>query len=201
MIGWLIALAVVALLLWMKVGVALRWDDGCSRMKLRVGILRVSLSTEQKMPSKPEVKTKKNEEKPASIAKKTKKNTQLKPWLLALWQQRSAVLALLGRVLHAPTLDELQLDIAAGGEEPELTYGKIWAALGAGLPVLHGIFRVKKQRLDVTCRYDLPETQVVAKITATVRVYELLALAAGCLGLLLKVYKAKKVTDKAVRSS
>lgn len=187
MIGWLIVLAVVALLLWMKVGVALRWDDGCSRMKLRVGILRLSLSTKEKMPSKPEVKT-----------KKTKKNTQLKPWLMALWQQRSAVLALLGRVLHAPTLDELQLDIAAGGEEPELTYGKIWAALGAGLPVLHGIFRVKKQRLDVTCRYDLPETQVVAKITATVRVYVLLALAAGCLGLLLKVYKAKKVTDKAV---
>lgn len=193
--GWAIAAVLLAFLLCAKVGLQLIWDDGASKIKLRVGIFRFDLSKTEK---KTGLKTKKKQEKPASIEKKTKKSTSVKPWLLALWQERGAVLALLGRVLHAPTMDRLHLELAAGGQEPELTYGKIWAGLCAVLPAIHNLFQVKKQSISVTCQPQLPRTQIRAEVAATVRIYELLALAIGGVKLLWKLYQSKKAMDKAV---
>ena len=48
MIGWLITLVILALFLLLKVGVFFHWDDQSSVLKIRIGVFRFSLSTEEK---------------------------------------------------------------------------------------------------------------------------------------------------------
>ena len=52
MTGWLIALVILALFLLLKVGVFFHWDDQSSVLKIRIGVFRFSLSTEEKEPKK-----------------------------------------------------------------------------------------------------------------------------------------------------
>ncbi len=119
---------------------------------------------------------------------------------MALLERRSELLSLIGKVLKSPTLDLLRLHIAVGGSDSEMTYGKICAGMGAGLPVLYNTFRVKKDDIRVTCRYDLPKVVIMAEIEATIRICEVFALIGMVIGLLVKIYLTKKRNDKAVRT-
>lgn len=202
MIGWLIALAVLVLFLLLKVGVFLHWDSEASVLKVRVGLFRFSLSTDEKKGKKK--KQTKKDTKPASPAKaKGEKNdkTNLKKWIKALLAHWTDLFSLLGKVLTSPALDLLRLYIAVAGEDAELQYGKYCAGLSAGLPVLHNTFCVKKQDIQIACRYEIPKTQIMAEVEATVRIYEVFALVGSALGLLVKIFLTKKRNDKAVHTN
>ena len=107
---------------------------------------------------------------------------------------------MIGKVLTSPTLDILRLHIAVGGGDPEMTYGKICAGMGAGLPLLYNTFRVKKDDIQVVCRYDLSKVVIMAEVEATIRIGEVFALVGTVIGLLVKIYLTKKRNDKAVRT-
>ena len=208
MIGWLIALVVFLLLLLLKVGVRILWDSESLLLKIRVGLLRFSLSSEKKSKKK-ETKKKKQEKKPEQTAQpqgvKQKKEQKgmspsLKSWLIALLERRGELLSMIGKVLTSPTLDILRLHIAVGGGDPEMTYGKICAGMGAGLPLLYNTFRVKKDDIQVVCRYDLSKVVIMAEVEATIRIGEVFALVGTVIGLLVKIYLTKKRNDKAVRT-
>ena len=210
MIGWLVALVLLALFLFLKVGVRFLWNSDTSILKIRVGFLRFSLATGEKKKKKP--KKKKTENRPTAQvtgqapsegkAKQQKKpmSPALKSWIRAVLERRGELLALIGKVLKSPTLDLLRLHIAAGGDDAELQYGKICAGLGAGLPVLYNIFRVKKDEIQVICRYDLPKMEIMAEVEATIMIYEVFAIIGAVIGLLIKIYLTKKRNDKAVRT-
>ncbi len=200
MTGWLITLAVLALFLLLKVGVYFHWDNQETVLKIRIGLFRFSLSTEEKKPKKK--KEKKPEKQPASPAQQKEKNadkTNLKKWIKALLAHWADLFSLLGKILKSPTLDLLRLYIAVAGEDTELRYGKFCAGLSAGLPVLHNTFRVKKQDIQIACRYETPKTQIMAEAEATIRIYEVFALVGSVLGLLVKIFLTKKRNDKAVQ--
>ena len=208
MIGWLIALVVFLLLLLLKVGVRILWDSESLLLKIRVGLLRFSLSSEKKSKKK-KTKKKKQEKKPEQTAQpqgvKQKKEQKgmspsLKSWLIALLERRGELLSMIGKVLTSPTLDILRLHIAVGGGDPEMTYGKICAGMGAGLPLLYNTFRVKKDDIQVVCRYDLSKVVIMAEVEATIRIGEVIALVGTVIGLLVKIYLTKKRNDKAVRT-
>lgn len=208
MIGWLIALVVFLLLLLLKVGVRILWDSESLLLKIRVGLLRFSLSSEKKSKKK-KTKKKKQEKKPEQTAQpqgvKQKKEQKgmspsLKSWLIALLERRGELLSMIGKVLTSPTLDILRLHIAVGGGDPEMTYGKICAGMGAGLPLLYNTFRVKKDDIQVVCRYDLSKVVIMAEVEATIRIGEVFALVGTVIGLLVKIYLTKKRNDKAVRT-
>ena len=208
MIGWLIALVVFLLLLLLKVGVRILWDSESLLLKIRVGLLRFSLSSEEKSKKK-KTKKKKQEKKPEQTAQpqgvKQKKEQKgmspsLKSWLIALLERRGELLSMIGKVLTSPTLDILRLHIAVGGGDPEMTYGKICAGMGAGLPLLYNTFRVKKDDIQVVCRYDLSKVVIMAEVEATIRIGEVFALVGTVIGLLVKIYLTKKRNDKAVRT-
>ena len=197
MIGWLIALTVIAVFLITKVGVRFYWDSDSSVLKIRVGLIRFSLPTKEE-PEQPAPKPVK-----ASAPKKKGLSPTLKKWLKALWENREALLKLIGNVLRSPVLDLLRLHIAVGNTDPAacaLNYGRICAGLSAGLPVLKNTFRVKKQDIDVSCRFDLPNMEIKAEVEASVRVYEVFAILGAALGLLLKLYRSTKSTQKAVQN-
>lgn len=215
MIGWIIAIALLALFLWMKVGIRFRWDSQSSLLIIRVGFLRFSLSTEErkkdgkKKPKKENAAKGKRSDRtqPAADNKKSEKKKGLSPslksWIKAVLECWRDLVALIGKVLKSPTLDLIRLHIAVGGSDPEacaMMYGKICAGLGAGMPVLSNIFWVKKQDIDVACRFDLPKMEIMAEVEATVMIYEVFALIGTVLGLLVKIFFTKKRNDKAVQA-
>lgn len=209
--GWIITLGILALFLLLKVGVRFLWDSGTSHLKIRIGLLRFSLSTEEK--EKKPKKEKKRKEKQAAKAqtsavaadskKKKGMSPTLKKWIKALLEHWRDLFAIIGKILRMPTLDLLRLHIAVGNSDPAacaLTYGKICAGLSAGLPVLCNTFRVHKQDIDVSCRYDLSKMDIMAEVEATVHIYEVFALIGAAIGLLLKLYFTTKNYDKAVQN-
>lgn len=200
MTGWLIALVILALFLLLKVGVFFHWDDQSSVLKIRIGVFRFSLSTEEKEPKKKKgAKAKKQAAStPQQKEKKTDK-TNLKKWIKVLLAHWTDLVTLLGKVLTSPTLDLLRLYIAVAGDDAELQYGKYCAGLSAGLPVLQNTFCVKKQDIQIACRYEIPKTQIMAEAEATIRIYEVFALVGSALGLLVKLFLTKKRNDKAVQ--
>ena len=202
MIGWLIALAVLGLFLLLKVGVFFHWDSETSLLKVRVGLFRFSLSTDEKKPKKEnEVKSEKQPVSPAKETKSKSDKTNLKKWVKALLAHWTDLFSFLGKVLQSPSLDLLRLYIAVAGDDAELQYGKYCAGLSAGLPVLHNTFQIKKQDIQIACRYEIPKTQIMAEVEATVRIYEVFALVGSALGLLVKIFLTKKRNDKAVHTN
>lgn len=206
MIGWILAVVLLILFLRLKVGVRFYWDSQSSVLKIRIGFLRFALSTEAKKKKKPKKEKKpaaKNKAVTESKPKKKGLSPSLKSWLKALLECRMELLALIGKVLKSPTLDLLRLHISAGGSDAEacaMTYGKICAGLGAGLPVLCNTFRVKKQDIQVGCCYELSKTQIMAEVEATVMIYEVFAIIGTVLKLLVTIYITKKRNDKAVQT-
>jgi len=204
--GWAIAIVLVILILRLKVGVRFRWDSGDSLLKVRVGMLRFSLPAgKDKSDRKTKVSHKTPPSEPTIPTQKKKKglSPSLKSWLKALLACWRELLALIGKVLKSPTLDLLRLHMMVGGGDPEvcaMNYGKICAGLSAGLPVLQRVFRVRKQDIDITCRYDLKKTETLAEVEATVMIYEIFALIGAVLVLLVKIYITKKQNDKAVQT-
>ena len=198
MIGWLIAAAALYLFLNMKAGIRLRWESGEAKLKLRVGILRFSLSTS----TKKETKDQKNTD---TINKSKGKNTAkpgLKKWVRALIAHWRELLALVSRVLRLPKLDLMRLHIAAGGKDAEgcaMNYGRICAGLSAVLPIFLETFAVKKQDIDVSCCFDRTDIHIFAEVEAIVRIYEILGLLGSIAGLLFKFHRHTKISEKAVQ--
>ncbi len=202
MTGWVIFLIILALFLLMKVGVRFQWDSGTSLLKIRVGFIRFALPTGEKKTQKK--KPAKEQSPAAEMVKKEKKpmNPSLKSWIKAVLECWRDLIALIGKVLRSPTLDLLQLYIDVGGKDAgdcALTYGRICAGVSAALPALHNSFRVKKQDIQVACRYDRSKVEIAAEVEATVMIYEIFALIGTVLGLLIKLYMTKKRNDKAVQ--
>lgn len=193
MIGWLAALAAVALLLSMKVGLNLRWESGTAILKVRVGPVRFSLSTSKK--------TKKTAD--DNTGKSIKKQNQpvTKKWVKAVLAHWREFLQLIGKILRAPQLDLLSLQIKVGDTDPEkcaMQYGRLCAGLSAGLPLVERVIPIQKKEIHVDCDFALHKSDIFAEAEATVRVAEIFALAAAALLLLVKIYRQVKNNEKAV---
>lgn len=200
MIGWVITAAVLSLLLFMKVGVWLHWESGTAVLKLRIGLLRFNLSTDNKKPAKIKQSTDKKDV--AKAEKPAGKAPMLKKWLRALVYHWREVLHFVARILRSPKLELLRLHVAVGGMDPEICamrYGKICAGLSAAMPVVQSLFAIKKQDMDVSCCFEKKNTELLAETELTVRVYEVLCLLFGGLVLLIRLYRHTKTLEKAVQ--
>lgn len=194
MIGWLVASAAAVLLLSMKVGVNLRWESGAAILKVRVGPVRFSLSTNQKIEKK---KPANNQTK--SIKKPDKSAT--KRWVKAVLAHWREFLQLIGKILRSPRLDLLSLQIKVGDKDPEkcaMQYGRLCAGLSAGLPFVKQILPIEKEEISVSCNFEQKKSEIFAEAEATVRVGEILGLAAAALLLLIRIYRHVKNNEKAV---
>ena len=195
MIGWVILLVLLALLLIMKAGVRLLWESGSAQLKVRIGFLRFSLSANEK--KKP---TRNSERKNKS--NQSKKNPSLNKWIRALVHHWRNVLDLVVTVLRMPKLDLFRLHVTIGGKDPEvcaMNYGRVCAGLSGFLPVLQQMIPIKKQDVQVACGFAQQENDIMAEIETTVRVYEILGLLCGSLGLIVKLYRHTKSLERAVQ--
>ena len=188
---WLMITGLLALLAFLKVGVRVVYHDAFA-IKFKIGRFRFSLfgkksSDENKTPPK------------SGSQKKTKRNW--KPLLNAVFEKRSEILFLIGRILTTPTLDDLMVHIEVGAEEPDkcaLKYGEICSVVGILLAGIENTFTVKKRRVDILCCFDKADLQIDAEVEITLRVYEIIALAAAALKLGFGIYRQGKSNKKVV---
>ena len=145
----------------------------------------------------------KEHETAAGAAAQTKgKKANLKPWIDAVMTYWRELLALVGHILTAPTLDILRLEVWVGGKDAEacaMTYGRICAMIGSVLPVVENTFGIRKRKIDVWCCFDRDDMEISAEATVTVRIYEIFALVFALLGLGIKLLLEARNNTKAVQ--
>ena len=189
--------AILVIITLMRVGVFVIWD-GSLTLKLILGPIRLSLSSDSK-----------KSEDVSSAEKKTKKqraskseNKQKSPWPRVLFSNWHELLELVGRVLRMPLLDPLVLKVTFGGEDPAsgaLNYGRAWALVGALMPILERNFTIGRRDINVQLDQKASEISVYAKAALTARVGQCIRLAVSALILFLRLYNETKQTEKAVQ--
>ncbi len=192
MIGWLIAASVAVLLLHTKAGLLLSWKDNMFTWKIRMGPFLFRLPEEQQ--KQKTVRTKQKTEK----TKKWARIHNVFPIIKTHWRE---LLELIDRVLRAPCMQRLRLNVFVGGSDPEecaMNYGRICAIISAVLPVVKHTFEIKKEQVDVFCCYEQPTTTVAAEALIILRFGELIVLMAAVLRQLLLIRKSIPTTKKAV---
>ncbi len=193
------AIVLLALLLLglLKVGVRLAWDHDQLMLRLVVGPFRIAL---------PKAKAHKRLKQPAPVKKEAeppktvKKKSTGKLWLRALADHWQDVAALIGKSLRTPTLDKVVLHLTVGGEDAAacaLNYGRVCAAASCALPVLENTFRIRQRDIQMQWNYELDKLDCFFQTELTVRIYEILVLAAAGLKLLFQLYREIKIKQKA----
>lgn len=174
--GWLIALAAIALLAFVPLGISAKYDAGGAAAWLIIGPVRLALYPSRKTGKKREKSSKTEEKKDKSG--KEKKGGSLADFFPLL----NAVLDFLGDLLFRKLrVNLLQVRIVMAGDDPcdlAVNYGRAWAAMGNLVPVLERFFVIKKRDLQVDCDFDGEKTLIDAKLILTVTFGRLLHLGA-----------------------
>jgi hypothetical protein len=177
--GWLIALAVIAALACLPLGIKAKYDDGGAAVWLILGPLRPLLYPADKTEKKPKKKT---EEKKSSGPEKKqnpdqeKKGGSFSDFLPLL----DALMDFLGDLLcRKLRVKKLQAKVIMAGDDPcdlAVNYGRAWAALGNLVPVLERFFIIKKRDLQVECDFTAEKTLFNAHLEITITLGRLLHL-------------------------
>ena len=156
--GWLIALAVVASVLFLPLGFSAIYRQDDPGVWLLIGPLRFRVYPgRQKKKSKKS--TQENEKKDAS------KGGSYKDF----WPVVRTIYAFLGEFRRKILVKRLDLKVILAGDDPAdlaVNYGRSWAALGSLMPQLKRLFRIREQNIEVECDFTAEETLVYARIDA-----------------------------------
>lgn len=191
-LAWLIVLAVLLTLAYLKIGVHLFYKEQVFGLKLQAGPFQLNFGGNEK------------EEKKKSSGSANRGQKKKKPklsWFDAVKNNWEELVELLSKVLTAPALDVLRLQIAVGSSDPAdcaMKYGKVCAAVGAVLAPLENTFSVKKRDVQVACCFDRDKITAEGEAALTLRIYESIFLAVAILRFGLKFYRDAKTNMKVV---
>ena len=173
--GWLIALAVVAALAFLPLGIKAKYDEGGAVVWLILGPVRTLLYPSQK------TEKKQKKEAPAQSQEKKKSGGDKKGGSFSdFFPLLDAVLDFLGDLLcRKLRVKKLQAKVIMAGDDPcdlAVNYGRTWAALGNLVPLLERFFVIKKRDLQVECDFDAEKTLIDANLEITITLARLLHL-------------------------
>lgn len=186
--GWLIALAIVLLIVSIPVGALVQYDSGGFLVRLIVGFFRFTLIPFPKRKKKPTDKadakgdsaeqdaSRPQPEKPAS-QEAEKKGGSYRDFLPLM----ELLLDFLNQFRKKLRVNRLELKLILAGDDPcdlAVNYGRAWAALGNLLPMLERGFLIEKRDCEVECDFTADQTLVIARMEVTLRLGQLAALAA-----------------------
>ena len=175
--GWLIALAVLAAIAILPIGVGVLYNTNGPQVKVLVGPVAITL-----YPANTKGKTKKKVEKPATkkAATARKKGQQKKGGsftdFLPLLEH---VIAFLCDFRSKLRVRSLEMKLILAGEDPcdlALNYGKAWAAVGNLMPQLERFFVIKKRNVEVECDFTSDKTLIYVQLDITITIGRLLYL-------------------------
>ena len=172
--GWLIALAVVAGLAFVPLGIRAKYDADGAAAWLTFGPLRFLLYPSDKKTGKKAKAVKTEEMKNKS--EKSKKGGSISEFSPLL----RSILDFLGELLlRKMRVNLLQARIVMAGDDPcnlAINYGRAWAALGNLVPLLERLFVIKKRDLQVECDFTAEATQIDAQVFLTITLRRLMHL-------------------------
>ena len=157
--GWLIALVVIAAILFCPLGVRAIYRQDDSGVWLLVGPFHFRV-----YPARD--KKKKNQN---ASEKKEKKNLFKGGRYSDFLPVARAVYRFLEELRRKVLVKRLELKVVLAGDDPAdlaINYGKAWAALGNVTPHLERLFIIKRRNLEVECDFTAEETLIYARIDA-----------------------------------
>lgn len=174
--GWIIALAVIILLGFIPLGISGIYSADGALVRLIAGPFRFRLYPSRRKDREKKTKKKSSGKKKTSAEKDEKKGGSLTDFL-PLLKLAKDLLTDLRRKLR---VKRLELKLVMAGEDPcdlAMNYGKTWAAAGNIMPLLDGLFVIKKRDVDISCDFDAESTTVYFRADATIFLGRLLGLA------------------------
>ncbi len=160
MIGWLIALATVAGVAVLPVGIRLSYNDKGGAAWLSVGPYRKQLYPYKKSRSKNKSTSSKG-----SVSEQKEKTGKDGGKVSDFLPLMNVLLDLLKDFRRRLVVVYLQMNLVLADKDPAdlaVHYGSAWAALGNLLPLLENSFRIKKRDLQVQCDFCASETRIYA---------------------------------------
>jgi len=209
-----IIILIIVLLLILPVGADASFGDAGFALKVKIGPFRVgilpSAGDAEKKKSKKEKKQKKKSAKGDGDEKKpgkTKKSGQKLTFEDIKGIARLG-LELLGRFRRSICVDLLKLHIACAGGDPYdavINYGRINAALGAALPLLHKCFKFRREDYDTRIDFESEKLKIDARLIMSVTIGEILLIvlcaAVGFLKWMLRRRRRAKSAAKAAAAN
>lgn len=175
---WLILVAVLALQLFVPIGILGSYQQGCANLWLRIGPFRTKLYPRQRQPKKKQktdVKSSKGFEEKRSTKKKSPGS------ISDFFPLVNLVLDFLDTFRKKLRINRLIFNATLAEEDPvdlSIHYGQAWSALGSIVPFLDRYFVIKKRDLEIQCDYTASETVIYAELDATITAGNILAIAA-----------------------
>lgn len=205
MVGLIILCAVVlalAALLLTPVRARFSYDRGELAAQVRYGLIKVRLFPPKEKPE--ERKAPEEKEKPAEAEKKEEKPKAGIGREQILYSLETLP-PILGRALRRTKrrirLEPLKIHLLIAGTDPAdtaLLYGRLEAALGAGLPALHRLVRIKDQDIQLFPDFAGDRMDCIADVGIAIRPWDALAIALPAGGSLVKwLLRFKKLAPKA----
>lgn len=190
----LVLLVLLLILLLVRVQVRVAYEDGAPSLRVRYGPVKLQLfPKKEKDPSappkkkKPPRKEKAKKEKPEKEKKKFRVNLdQILYSLETLPPILGRALKRTGRSIH---IHPLKLYILAAGADPAdtaLLYGKMEAAVAAGLPILEKALRLKDPDVRLYLDFNQQQMDFIADVGVALRPISLVWIALRAGGSLVK---------------
>ena len=173
--GWLIALAVVAGLAVLPLGVSAKYGSAGPLVQLLVGPVGITLYPGRKKRKKADKQVKESPRKQGQTA--DKKGGALSDFLPLV----RAILDFLVDFRRKIRVRTLQLKLTLAGGDPcdlAVNYGRAWAALEGLMPQLDRFFIIKERALDVACDFTAEQTEIYARLDITITLGRLILIAA-----------------------
>lgn len=210
MTGWLIGLAVIALIAAVPVGATVQYDADGPAVRLIIGPVTILLYPRpqkgKKKKSEKQDKNQKKAEDPVPVgppegapAKKLKKPKEKGGSITDFLPLLDVALDLLAGLKDRLRVNLLRLHLVMAADDPAdlaINYGRAQAAGAALLAKLNEWLIIKKQDVQIQCDFTSDETTIAARADLTITVGRIISLAAiyGIRGLktFLKVKKQRE---------
>ena len=178
--GWLIALGVLALIAIIPIGASIFYDDAGPRAFVIAGPIRLCVypvkKREKKEPSKKK-KTQNSSPSPTAKQQKSKKSSggSVSDFLPLLDRVLDFLSAFRGKI----RVSHLEMKLILAGDDPSdvaVNYGRGWAILGNLMPLLDGVFIIKKRDLEVECDFLADKTTISARLDLSITIGRVISL-------------------------
>lgn len=166
--GWVIALALIVLLIFLPVGLNASFNDEGFRISRIIGPVRM-------LRKKKTGKSGKKTTNSAASRDSTRKGGDYKDFLPLL----ELLVDLLSDFRQKVRINNLKLKLVLAGNDPcdlAINYGRAWAILGNLMPHLEKAFIIKNRNLEVECNFVSDRVLIEANADITITVGRLLRL-------------------------
>ncbi len=168
--GWLIALAVIAGLALLPVGVSALYGEKGARLSLTVGFLHIPLYPGEKKAGEKTAKPAAQQD--SRSQEKGGKLTDFVPVAKAVWD-------FLEEFRRRLKVTKLIAHISLAGSDPcdlAVNYGRLWAAVGNVLPQLERFFVIREKDIRLTPDFTGEETVIYARLDLSISLGRLLTI-------------------------